>query len=155
MGAVTESADEGQTIETVAMVDPRAPRFGQTITTIGLVASIGLQRPVLIFAVTAILLTAVVSRWRYDPYGLLWKYFVKPIVTYRDPEPVAPHRFAKLLGAVGTTLASAFILAGIPLVGYVVAGAVALAAGLAAATGICLGCRMYRGVSLFRRLNVV
>lgn len=142
--------------EGVTLVDPRVPRFGQTITTLGLVAGLVLQAPVLVYAVAAILLTAVVSRWRFHPYSLLWRTIVSPAVDDPDePEPAAPHRFATVLGAVGTTIASAALLLGFSTVGYVFAGAVAAAAGLAAVTGYCLGCHMYRSVSLFRRLDIV
>lgn len=141
--------------EEVAVVDPRAPRFGQAITATGLLAGIAFDRPGLIFLVTAILVVAVASGWRFDPYALLWRRLAGTVIEPETPEAAAPHRFAKLLGAAGTTLASALILGGAPVAGYGVAGAVAFAAGLAATTGICLGCRMYRSVSLFRRLNFV
>lgn len=139
----------------VALVDPRAPRFGQAITAGGLALGVALREPVLVYAVAAVLLTAVLSRWKYDPYGLLWRRLVGTVVQAVEPEPAAPHRFAKLLGAVGTTLASALLVGGPPLAAYAVAGLVAVAAGLAATTGICIGCRMYRSVALFRRLDVV
>lgn len=138
------------------LVDPRAPRFGQSITTLGLLAGIVLQAPAFVLAIALVLNTAVWSRWRLHPYSLLWRHVVTPVIDAPDePEPAAPHRFATLVGAVGTALASVALLAGYPLVGYVLAGAIAAAAGLGAVTGFCLGCYMYRSVSLFRRLNVV
>lgn len=151
--STTESPGHG---EGVTLVDPRVPRFGQAITTLGLLVAIALQAPVFVYAVAAVLLTAVGSRWRLHPYRFVWRRAVAPAVgPPAEPEPAAPHRFATVLGAVGTTLASAAILAGFPAAGYVLAGAVAVAAGLAATTGFCLGCRMYRGVSLFRRIDIV
>lgn len=138
------------------LIDPRVPRFGQTITTIGLVAGIALDTPELVFTITAILGLAVVSSWRVDAYALAWRHVIQPVIgDTTDPEPAAPHRFAKLLGAVGTVLASAAILIGVPTLGYVIAGGVAVAAGLAATTGICLGCNLYRQVRFFRRLDVI
>ena len=77
-------------------------------------------------------------------------------------EPAAPHRFAKLLGAGFTTLASLLLLAtlaGAPATfavgGYALAGIVAVLAIVAAAFDYCLGCKMYRQVSFFRRLGWV
>jgi len=137
------------------MVDPRAPRFGQTITTAVLALGVVLQVPALVYAITAILVVSVISQWRLDLYAVLWRRVVSRMLEPTTPEPAAPHRFAKLMGATGTALASVLLLAGLPIVGYVVAGLVALAAGLAATTGICLGCRMYRSVSFFHRLDVV
>lgn len=138
------------------LVDPRAPRFGQTITALGLGGAITLDLPLLLYATAAVLLGAVLSGWRIDLYAVLWRTVMIPILGRpQEREPAAPHRFARVLGAIGGGLASVLVLIGVPLAGYVVAGAVALLAALAASTGICLGCRMYRQVAFFRRLNVV
>lgn len=138
------------------LVDPRAPRFGQSLTAGGLLLGIALGFPPLIYLVTAVLLTALLTRWRYDPYGILWRTLVQPAVGRPDePEPAAPHRFAKLLGAIGTSVASLLIVLGFPTGGYVIAALVAIAAGLAAVTGLCLGCRLYRQVGFFRRHSIV
>ncbi|WP_254537984.1 DUF4395 family protein [Halomarina litorea] len=106
--------------------------------------------------VALVLNLAVLSEWRLDLYGVLWKRAVVPVVGRpAEREPAAPHRFAKLVGAVTTALAGVALLAGLLLVGYAIAGVVAALAGLAAATDVCLGCRLYRQVSFFRRLGVV
>lgn len=138
------------------LVDPRAPRFGQAITASGLLLGIVLQAPAFVFAIAVILNAAVISRWKLHPYSIVWKHAVAPAVDAPDePEPASPHRFATLVGAVGTVLASLAFLGGYPAAGYVIAGAIAAAAGLGATTGFCLGCHMYRSVSLFRRLAIV
>jgi len=137
-------------------VDPRAPRFGQTLTATGLLVGVILDVPALVYAVTAVLVLAVVAGWELDAWAALWRHgALRLLDAPEDREPAAPHRFAKLIGATGTTLSSALLLAGAPLAGYAVALAVAAAAALSAATGICLGCRMYRQVAFFRRLDVV
>lgn len=155
----TTSGATGQasgTAPAVAMVDPRAPRFGQTLTTLGLAAGVVVGEPLLIAFVAVVLSTAVLSGWRVDAWAFLWRRIAIPVVgPPAEREPAAPHRFAKLLGAVGTTLSVVAIAAGVPLVGYGIAVAVATAAGLAAVTDICLGCRMYRQVSVVRRLGLV
>lgn len=137
------------------MVDPRAPRFGQGITAAGLLAGVALDLPILVYAVAAVLVTSVATRWRVDLYGIVFKNLVVSRLSPRQPESAVPHRFAKLIGAVGTALASLLLLSGVPLVGYGVAVLIAIAAGLAATTGFCIGCRMYRQVSLFQRLSIV
>jgi hypothetical protein len=140
----------------VALVDPRAPRFGQALTALFLLAGIGLVEPRLVVAVAVVLVTAVGTGYRVDLWGALWRHAAaRAVGRTAEREPAAPHRFAKLLGAVMTALASGLLLAGVPVAGYAIAGVVALLAGLAAATGVCLSCRMYRGVALFRRLGVV
>lgn len=150
-----ESAQSEMEASDPPLVDPRAPRFGQAITASALALGVVLQVPAFVYAIAAILVISVVSRWQLDLYAVLWRRVVSPAVDPATPEPAAPHRFAKLLGATGTALASVLLVAGVPLAGYAIAGLVALAAGLAATTGICLGCRMYRSVSFFHRLDVV
>lgn len=153
-----------------SLVDPRAPRFGQALTATGLTVAIALREPLLVVAVAAVLCTAVASGWRLNLYGVLWRHLAVPVVgATDDPEPAAPHRFATLMGAGFTGLATvafaadavlapAAVAAGLSapaLAGYALAGVVAALAGLAAITDICVGCRMYQQVSFFRRLGVV
>lgn len=137
------------------LVDPRAPRFGQAITTTLLLVGIAFGQPPAIYAVAIVLGAAVVSGWRLDLYAVLWRALGPVAGAPAEREPAAPHRFARLLGAVGTALASALLLAGFAVAGYAVAAAVAAAAGLAATTGLCLGCRLYREVGAARRLGVL
>ena len=118
------------------MVDPRAPRFGQAITALGLAVGILLQQPLFIYVITGILAVSVLSRWRLDLYALLWRRVGLRIVgapTAR--EHAAPHRFAKLLGALFTAVASVCLLVGsvtgvavVGVVGYAVAAAVVVLA---------------------------
>ncbi|MFW6153259.1 MAG: DUF4395 domain-containing protein [Halobacteriota archaeon] len=139
-----------------AMVDPRAPRFGQGLTASLLVVGIALVEPMVVYLVAVVLVTSVLTGWRVDLYGLLWRYAARRLVTTPvDPEPAAPHRFAKLLGATGTTLATGLLLVDLPLLGFAIAGVIAVLAGLAAVSGLCLGCKMYRQVSTLRRLDIV
>ena len=139
-----------------ALVDPRAPRFGQTLTAAGLVAGVALDLPALVFAVTVVLVAAVGSGWRLDLYAALWKRVLVPVVGHpAEREAAAPHRFARVLGAVGTALASVLLLADLALAGYAVAVAVAALAGFAALSGICVGCRLYRQVQFVQRLGLV
>lgn len=157
MASVTSEASgtEAATPE-VAQVDPRAPRFGQALTTLGLAAGIVLQVPALVYAVAVVLVAAVVSGWRLDLYRFLWQNVMLPVVgPPGEKEAASPPRFARLMGAGFTAVASVLLLAGFPLLGYAVAGVVAVLAGVAAAFDLCVGCMMYRQVSFFRRLNVV
>ena len=115
-----------------------------------------LAEPLLVVGVAAVLVTAVLTGYRIDLWATLWRRGAMRVLGRpAEREPAAPHRFAKVLGAVTAALASVLLLAGLPLAGYAVAGVVAALAGLAAVTDVCVGCRMYRGVSLFRRLGVV
>lgn len=156
MASVTADAAESGPPLGADRVDPRAPRFGQAITAALLALGIALRAPALVAAVAAILWVAVLSDWKVDLYGLLWRYAMIPIVGRpREREPAAPHRFAKLVGATFTLAAVVLLAADVALVGYAIAGLVALLAAVAAVFDLCLGCKMYRQVSFFRNLGWV
>ena len=149
-----EGTDDGA--DGFVLVDPRAPRFGQTLTTLGFGSAIALDLPVLVYAVTVVMTAAVISGWRIDLYAFLWRNVMLPFVGKPvEREAAAPHRFARVMGAIFGILGSALLLAGLPLAGYAAVGIVVVLAGLAAATGICLGCKMYRQVQFFQRLGLV
>ncbi|MEA2026360.1 MAG: DUF4395 family protein, partial [Chloroflexota bacterium] len=50
---------------------------------------------------------------------------------------------AQALGFIGFTLATVLFLLGLPTLGWIVAAAVGALQAVLAATGYCLGCRMY------------
>lgn len=147
----------------LAHVDPRAPRFGQLITVTLLIIGILIQAPSVIAFVAVILGTAVVSNWRIDLNSVLWRRVIVHIVgRTTESEPAAPHRFAKLLGAGFTTMATILLLAGIYtgiatlfLLGYGVAGMVAVLAAVSGIGDYCVGCKLYEQVAFFRRLKIV
>lgn len=150
------SPTEADTDRASPVVDPRAPRLGNALTAVGLLGGVAVGHPAPVAAVALVLGAAVLSGWRLDLYAALWRRVVVPLVGPTDErEAAAPHRFAKLMGAVGASLATALVVGGLPLAGYAVAAAVGLAATLSATTGFCIGCRLYRQVALFRRLGVV
>lgn len=137
-------------------VDPRAPRFGQTITASLFLIGLALQEPIFVLAVALILDVALITGWRVHVYSLLWRHGVSRLVGPPGRlESPSPHRFASLLGAAGTSGAIGLFVLGFPIAAWAIAAAVAGAAGLAAVTGYCLGCQMYQSVSTLRRLDVV
>lgn len=138
------------------MVDPRAPRFGQSITALGMAAFVATGNPAPLFAVAVVLAVSVLSGWRLDLYGVLWRRAVVPLVgPPPETEPASPHRFAKLLGAGFTAVASLLWLANLALAAVAMAALVGGLAGVAAAFDLCVGCRMYEQVRFVRELGVV
>ena len=140
-------------------VDVRGPRFVAWVTTAVLivtllvatvsvpVAAVILGLQTLVFAVGAALGP------RRHPYGTVFAALIGPrLGPVTEREPVAPLKFAQLVGfvfgAVGTV---GFALAA-PLVGLVATGFALFAAFLNAAFGICLGCQIYPLVARFRRV---
>lgn len=152
----TEDGASSSTMGDGAVVDPRAPRFGQAITAIVLAVGVLTQRPEFVYAVAVVLGVAVLSRWRFDLYAFLWQTGGARVFSGSSRrEAAAPHRFAKLLGAVFTTVASLLFVGGFDLVGYAVAVAVVGLATLSAGFGYCVGCRLYREVSYAQSLGWV
>lgn len=156
-----ETETTGSAAPAPARVDPRAPRFGQAVTATLTLAGVVLGAPALVYAVAVVLGTAVASGWRLDLYAVLWRRVAIPIVgPTSERESATPHRFARLLGAIGTGLASLLLLLGgvVPgatVAGSVIAGVVGVLAALGALTGFCLGCRLYGQVAYFRRLGIL
>lgn len=160
---MTESESTAQDTTDLTLIDPRAPRFGQIITGTVLTIGIILQEPFFVLAIGVIFVVSVLSRWRFDLYSFLWRYGMISFLGKPDEkEPAAPHRFAKLLGASFTVIATALLFAapvvsipGLALAGYAVAGLVAILAAIGGVGDYCLGCKMYNQISFFRRLGVV
>jgi hypothetical protein len=88
---------------------------------------------------------------RSHPYGRVFARFVAPRlgpVTQR--EPVAPLKFAQLVGFVFAGIGAIGFATGLVTVGLVLTAFALIAAFLNAAFGICLGCQLYPLVARFR-----
>jgi hypothetical protein len=125
-------------------IDPRGPRFGALLTMV-LFAVVLITGNIWVLAVqTVVFGIGALLGLRYSPYGLLYKWLVRPrLGPPAELEAEAPPRFAQAVGLV---------IAAIGLVGYGTGlqplGMAAAAAGLVAAVlngvfGLCLGCEMY------------
>jgi hypothetical protein len=130
-------------------VDVRGPRFAAWVTTAVLVAvlltfefspvaaTVLLAGQALVFAVGAVLGP------RRHPYGALFARLVAPRLSpATEREPVAPLKFAQLVGLVFAVVGVAGFAAA-PVVGLTATAFALAAAFLNAAFGICLGCQLY------------
>lgn len=130
-------------------VDVRGPRFAAWVTTAVLVAvllmselspgaaTVVLTGQAVVFAVGAALGP------RRHPYGMLYARLLAPrLGPVSAREPVAPLRFAQLVGLVFAVIGIAGFAAA-PAVGLAATAAALAAAFLNAAFGICLGCQLY------------
>lgn len=136
-------------------IDPRGPRFNQAVLTVGLLAGFLFDwKPVVpIFAMILFLGAAFGSR-----YGLFLRLYAEVIKPRLSPPAVLedprPPRFAAAVGVLFLGAASLAFLAGASGVGWALALIVAALAGLAAVTGLCIGCEIWilfarrRGVQL-------
>jgi hypothetical protein len=126
-------------------IDPRGHRFGAGLSVLilgtGLLAGIPLVIP---FVAVALGVSAFFGT-RYSILGRPWPA-VRRLLRLGPPrelESEYPPRFAQLLGWVGLTLATGLLAVGLDAGAWLVAGAVAALQTLLAATGYCLGCRLY------------
>lgn len=136
------------------MIDPRGTRFSAAITaavlaiiiltTPSAVAAVLLSIQTMVFAFGAILGPAT------QPYGLLFKKFVRPRLGAPDHmEDALPPQFAQAVGLMFALGASISMLFGWTLGVWIFAGFALFAALLNAAFGFCLGCEIYLRIRRF------
>lgn len=138
-------------------VDVRGPRFAAWVTTAVLVialvvsAASPLAAAVILGAQALVFAVGAVGGPRKHPYGRVFARFVASrLGPVEEREPVAPLKFAQLVGLVFALAGVVGFAAGAPLVGAIAAAAALAAAFLNAAFGICLGCQLYPLVARFR-----
>ena len=134
-------------------VDQAGLKTGQAATIILLILAFVLDSWVLVaFVALAQLLGGLDAP--LAPYRLLYQRLVrpsglvKPDIQADNPEP---HRFAMLVGALFNGAATIALLAGLPVVGWVLVGIVVVLANLNFWLNFCAGCWMYYQ---FNRLGV-
>ena len=139
-------------------IDPRGHRFGAALSVVILVSAFLLDLPVV---VALIGIALGVSAWfgtRYSVLGRPWPYLRKALKLGppAEMESELPPRFAQLIGFLVLALAVFLFLVGLPTLGWIVTAAVVTLQTVLAATGYCLGCRLYflrwYAPSLFARL---
>ena len=142
---------------TTDQVDVRGPRFAAWITTAVLLAvlvasAVSTRVAAVILGVQALVFAIGALRGpRRHPYGKLFAKLVAPrLGPVSEREPVAPLRFAQLVGLIFAVVGFIGFVAGAPLVGIAATAFALGAAFLNAAFGICLGCQLYPLVSRFR-----
>jgi hypothetical protein len=126
------------------VIDARAPRFNQA--TIGVLAAVGVATGWWwLYALLALQLVLGLTRGRRWCLACVFYYeVVQPRIGEGELEDSRPPRCANIIGASVLSLATVAGVAGFGLAASVLGGLVAVLALLAAATGICVGCEMYR-----------
>lgn len=93
---------------------------------------------------TLVLAWATVFGPRYQPYGWLYRRFVRPRLGAQEhTEDYRPLRLATALGLALAVIGLISGLLGITIVYYLVVGASLVLALIHAIRGVCLGCRLY------------
>jgi Domain of unknown function (DUF4395) len=125
-------------------IDPAGPRFGALITTAVLIAVLVTGSAWLLAAQAVVFAIGATFGLRYAPYGLIYRYAVKPRLTPPgELEPEAPPRFAQGVGFVFAVIGVIGYAKGVTGLGIAATALALVAAFLNGAFGICLGCEMY------------
>ncbi|OBF49618.1 hypothetical protein A5756_23165 [Mycobacterium sp. 852002-53434_SCH5985345] len=138
-------------------VDVRGPRFAAWVTTAVLVLTLAVSAASPLAAAVILGVQAIVFAIgaaggpRKHPYGRIFALVVAPrIGPVTEREPVAPLKFAQLVGLIFALVGAVAFAAGAFLVGVIATAGALVAAFLNAAFGICLGCQLYPLVARFR-----
>ena len=125
-------------------VDSRGPRFSAAITTVVLAIVLVTGSGWLLLAQTLVFAVGALGGLRYAPYGLLYRYLVRPrLGPPSRTEAEAPPRFAQGVGLVIAGIGAIGFAVGVPAMGIAFAALALAAAFLNAAFDLCLGCHMY------------
>jgi hypothetical protein len=126
------------------VIDVRAPRFNQA--TIGILAAVAVVAgwPWLIAVPALQLIVGLNFGRRWCLPCVFYFEVVQPRFGEGEIEDARPPRFANILGAVVLSASTGAHIVGLETVGWALAGIVAALALLAAATGLCVGCEIYR-----------
>ncbi len=125
-------------------IDPRGPRFNQAMIAALLLVAFVLDWPLMVPVVAVILLAGAVLGPRFGPFLAFYAAVIKPrLAPPAELEDPRPPRFAAAVGAVVLAASTVAHAAGSLGLAWILALAVAVLAGLAATTGICVGCEIY------------
>lgn len=132
-------------------IDPRGPRTNQAVLAgallLGFLAD---WRPVVPVFMAVLFLGAAFGP-RYGPVLRFYAQVIRPrLGPPAELEDPRPPRFAAAVGVAFLAASTLAFLAGAPGLGWALALVVAALAGLAAVTGICVGCEVYLGLARLR-----
>jgi hypothetical protein len=135
-------------------VDARAARTAQAIVAalVAAAAAAGEWRLLAIPALHLVLASALGRRGNLPVRA--FDAWIGPRLAAPDWEDARPPRFASTVGAIFLAVSLLAHAAGQHVLGWALAAAVAALAAIAAATGLCVGCKLYWVVALARRARL-
>ncbi|MEM9033506.1 MAG: DUF4395 family protein [Actinomycetota bacterium] len=127
-----------------APIDPRGPRLNQAVLAVSLAVALAVDARWVVPLFAVVLFLGAAFGPRYGPVLRFYATVVRPRLgppeEWEDPRPP---RFSAAVGVVVLVAASGAFAAGAPVVGWILAAIVATLAGLAAASGLCVGCEIW------------
>jgi hypothetical protein len=132
-------------------IDPRGPRTNQAVLAVALLAGFLTDWWPVVAVFAVVLFLGVAFGPRYGPVLRLYAEVIRPrLGPPAELEDPRPPRFAATVGVAFLVAATVAFLAGAPGLGWALALIVAALAGLAAITGICIGCEVYLWLARLR-----
>ena len=143
--ATTGQPDPTPNPQSARMIDPRGHRFGAALSVVILAVGFLLDAPITVAFLAVALGASALFGTRYSILGRAWPVVRRAlrIAPPKELEHELPPRFAQALGFIGFAVATTLFLLGFATAGWVVAAAVGALQAVLAATGYCLGCRLY------------
>ena len=127
-----------------APIDPRGPRLNQAVVAIALLSAFVFEIWLFVPLFTVVLFLGAAFGPQYGPvlriYSRMIKPHLKPPAHLEDPRPP---RFAATIGVIFLGLSTLAFAGGYDGFGWALALIVAALAGLAATSGICVGCELW------------
>lgn len=143
-------------VRRVAPIDPRGPRFNQGVLCVALLAGFLADARLVVPVFAVVLFLGAAFGPRYGPFLRLYADVIRPrLGPPAELEDPRPPRFASTVGTVFLTAATIAFLAGADGLAWALALIVAALAGLAAVTGICVGCELWLFVARRRHVELV
>lgn len=137
-------------------IDPRGPRFNQAVLTAALLGGFVLDVPVVAPIFAVVLFLGAAFGPRYGPFLRLYVEAIKPrLGPPAELEDPRPPRFAATVGVIFLSAATVAFAVGAVGFGWALTLIVAVLAGLAATTGLCVGCEIYVFVARRRGVELV
>lgn len=125
-------------------IDARGPRFAALITSVVLAAALASHSVWVIAFQLFVFGIGALRGPQFTPYSWIFRTFVRPHLKGEVPtEDIRPPQFAQSVGLIFSLVATAGLVAQIPLLFTIAAGAALAAAFLNAAFDYCLGCEVY------------
>lgn len=124
-------------------IDARAPRTNHAFVALLAITAIATGWEWLVGIIAAQLVIGLTFGRRYCLACYVYFAFIQPRIGEGRIEDARAPRFANLLGAASTTLATGAFVVDLTDVGWAITGIVAALSSLSALTGICVGCLIY------------
>jgi Domain of unknown function (DUF4395) len=150
---VIATSDAPAAAPRLPLVDARAARAAQALVA-ALVAAAAVLGDWRVLAVPALhlVLAAALGRRGNLPVRA-FDAWIRPHLSTESWEDARPPRFASTVGAIFLAASLLAHVAGLGALGWTLALAVGALAGIAAATGLCIGCKLFWVVVLVRRVR--